>query len=272
MEAENNKPRFKKQFASNNLEIQSNNNATNQKDNNNTPSFYDIKEVLIIYTGGTFGMAKTENGYTPRKNFMFDYMLHHPVLCDKEFTQKYTNKDFSKNGFLSTPKSELFNRTNYKIIEFDYAIDSSNMNLAYWKKIAGSLRENYDHYNAFIIIHGTDTMSYTSCILSFILENLNKTVILTGAQIPLIEMRNDSLKNLADSLIIAGNYHIPEVTILFNSKLMRANRAIKDDNINLNAFYSPNFNNLVELGVTPKVNWNLILEPSHENFSCFDVK
>jgi len=257
------------------IEDKNNKNLTNpnniKKDRTNSHHTKNIKNVLLIYTGGTFGMCKTENGYKPRKDFLFEYMKNHPVLCDQQYTLKHTNKDFNKEGFLTTPSSEICNRVNYKIYEFENAIDSSNMNMNYWIKIGNSIKSHYDDYDSFIVIHGTDTLAYTACILSFMLENLNKLVIVTGAQIPLIEMRNDSLKNLVDSLIIAGNYYIPEVCTFFNSKLMRGNRTIKDDNINLDAFHSPNFSNLIELGVTAKVRWDLILEPPIENFNLFNV-
>ena len=148
--------------------------------NANIHNNHNIKNVLLIYTGGTFGMVKTINGYIPRKNFLFDYMLNHPVLCDKEFTKLHTNEKFLNNGFLTTPYSEYCNRVNYKITEFENAIDSSNMNLELWKKIGKSISDVYEDYDGFIVIHGTDTLAYTGCILSFMLEHLNMTLIIEG--------------------------------------------------------------------------------------------
>lgn len=96
--------------------------------------------------------------------------------------------------------------------------------------------ELYSLYDGFIVLHGTDTMSYTASALSFMFENLNKTVIITGSQIPLAEMCNDALSNLLDAINICGTFHIPEVTILFRGQLLRGNRCIKNDSRGLNAF------------------------------------
>jgi lysophospholipase len=145
------------------------------------------------------------------------------------------------------------------------------MNLEYWKKIGRSIEKFYYKYDSFIILHGTDTMNYTASILSFMLENLNKLVILTGSQIPLVEMRNDAQKNLIDALTIAGTYDIPEVCLLFDSKMFRGNRTIKNDNINLDAFESPNLPPLVKIGINIKVNLDLILLKNIQNFNYFEV-
>ena len=162
-------------------------------------------------------------------------------------------------------------RIYYKIYEFDYIIDSSNMNLDYWKKIGRCIKTFYDNYDSFIVLHGTDTMNYTASILSFMLENLNKLVILTGSQIPLIEMRNDAQKNLIDALTIAGTYEIPEVCLLFDSRLFRGNRTIKSDNINLDAFESPNLDPLVKIGIDIKINWDIVKPKNAGIFNYFEV-
>ena len=124
---------------------------------------------------------------------------------------------------------------------------------------------------AFVILHGTDTMNYTASILSFILENLNKPVILTGALIPIYNMRNDAQKNIIDALQIAGNFYIPEVCVIFDSVLYRGNRIIKNDNMHLSAFESPNLIPLGEIGNKIKINWDIILSPPKEEFSLFEV-
>lgn len=234
----------------------------------------DIKRVLILYTGGTIGMEKSEHGLRPQSNFLLNYMFNHSNFCDKEYTHKYSNfgKEFNINkDFLITPETIIGRRIYYKIYEFGSIIDSSNMNLAYWKKIGRSIEKFYYKYDSFIILHGTDTMNYTASILSFMLENLNKLVILTGSQIPLVEMRNDAQKNLIDALTIAGTYDIPEVCLLFDSKLFRGNRTIKNDNINLDAFESPNLQPLVKIGINIKINNDLILPKNIENFNYFEV-
>jgi lysophospholipase len=240
-------------------------------DLNNTNNFSKFSQsdfdkiVLILYTGGTIGMEKTIDGLKPRKNFLYEYMLNHPNLCDREFTTK-----FSKSGLLVTPEY-LGRRTHYKILEFPEVIDSSNITLEYWKMIGRSITSNYEDYDAFIILHGTDTMNYTASVLSFMFENLNKPIIVTGSMIPLITMRNDACKNLVDALTIAGTFHIPEVCLLFDSKLFRGNRTIKNDNMGLDAFESPNLKPLVQMGINIKVNWDIILQPPTEEFSYFEV-
>jgi 60kDa lysophospholipase len=240
------------------------------------------RQVLILYTGGTIGMMKGEHGLTPRKNFLFEYLYNHPNFCDKEFTLNMCkcrgidldpstiNENNLKNHFLVTPEFFADRRIFYTILEFDEIIDSANMNLEYWKMIGRTISKYYNDFDAFIVLHGTDTMNYTACVLSFMLENLNKPVILTGSQIPLIEMRNDALKNLVDALIIAGAYHIPEVTLMFDSKLFRGNRTIKNDNMGLRAFESPNLRPLVEIGINIKVNWDIILPPPTNEFTYFE--
>lgn len=246
--------------------------AFTKQDSERMTSTHVIKEkqVLIIYTGGTIGMEKSANGLRPRKNFLFEYMFNHPNFCDKEYTLKVSKGD-PKNNFLITPETIFERRIQYQIYEYEEVIDSSNMNLAYWKQIGRSIKKFYEDYDAFIVLHGTDTMNYTASVLSFMLENVNKPVIVTGSQIPLIEMRNDAQKNLVDALTIAGTYHIPEVTLMFDSKLFRGNRTIKNDNMGLDAFESPNMRPLVQIGISIKVNWDLILPPPTEEFSYFEV-
>jgi L-asparaginase/Glu-tRNA(Gln) amidotransferase subunit D len=231
------------------------------------------KKILIIYTGGTLGMEKSFDGLRPKANFLINYMYNHLNLCDKEYTHDQNKfKDFDiKNDFLITPETITGKRIYYKIEEFENLIDSSNMNLDYWKKIGRAINKSYYQYDSFIVIHGTDTMNYTASILSFMLENLNKLVLITGSQIPLIEMRNDAHKNLIDALIIAGTYEIPEVCLLFDSKLFRGNRTIKNDNINLDAFESPNLPPLVTIGINMKINYNIIKPKPIERFNYFEV-
>lgn len=117
--------------------------------------------------------------------------------------------------------------------------------------------------DAFIILHGTDTMSYTSSAISMLLENLGKPVILTGAQVPLSELRNDAIENVLGALILASSHPIPEVTLFFASTLYRGNRVSKLSNSSLNAFDSPNFAPLAKAGISIEVNDALIRRPAH---------
>lgn len=127
-----------------------------------------------------------------------------------------------------------------------------------WIRIATEIELNYA-FDAFVVLHGTDTMSYTSSALSFLLEDLGKTVILTGAQIPLSQLRNDAVDNLIGALSIAGHYIIPECCLYFNHTLYRGNRVSKMSSYDLSAFDSPNFPPLVKVGIDIVVNWNDVI-------------
>jgi L-asparaginase len=136
-------------------------------------------------------------------------------------------------------------------------LDSSDMDPSDWQTIAQDIASNYAKYDGFIILHGTDTMAYTSSALSFMLEGLKKPVIITGSQIPLAQLRSDGQANLLNALYIAANYPIPEVTLFFNNKLLRGNRARKVDADGFDAFDSPNFPHLLTAGIHIEVNTQL---------------
>ncbi len=142
---------------------------------------------------------------------------------------------------LITPETPYHKRVQYTMLEFEELIDSSNIMVSDWVKIAKTIEEHYRHYDGFIVLHGTDTMAYTASALSFMLENLNKTVVVTGSQIPLLELKNDAVDNLLGSLLVAGHFNIPEVMVFFANKLLRGNRVTKESTIEMTAFNSPNF-------------------------------
>ncbi|KAG2348219.1 asparaginase-domain-containing protein [Suillus weaverae] len=187
---------------------------------------------------------------------------------------------------LVTPRSVVpghghTKRIRYAILEWNPLLDSSNMEMDDWIRIAAEIELNYTSFDAFVVLHGTDTMSYTSSALSFLLEDLGKTVILTGAQIPLSQLRNDAVDNLLGALSIAGNYIIPECSLYFNHTLYRGNRVSKASSYDLNAFHSPNFPPLVNVGIDIVVNWNDVLRQTslrrfrahkgmHQYFYSFD--
>ncbi|MCK5856243.1 MAG: asparaginase [Bacteroidales bacterium] len=187
--------------------------------------------ILIIYTGGTIGMVKdVETGAL--KPFNFDDVYEQlPIL-------------------------KMFN---YQIdsISFDPLIDSSDMNPDHWVKLANIIKDNYLDYDGFVVLHGSDTMSYTASALSFILGNLGKPVIITGSQLPMGVMRTDGRENLISSIEIAAAKEddtpkVPEVAIYFENKLYRGNRAYKFHAENFNAFISGNYPLLAESGVNLK--------------------
>ena len=195
------------------------------------------KSILIIYTGGTIGMIKNSETGTLAP-FDFDQILEEvPEL--KRF------------GF------------NLSTISFSPIIDSSNLNPEVWVKLAQMIKENYNSYDGFVILHGTDTMAYSASALSFMLENLNKPVIFTGSQLPIGTLRTDGKENLISAIEIAateknGQPLAPEVCIYFENKLMRGNRTTKYNADHFNAFESPNYPNLAVAGINLKFNYGSI--------------
>lgn len=209
-------------------------------------------EILLIYTGGTIGMVKDFNTGA-LKTFNFNEIL----------------KNIPE---LSSLDCDL------KTISFKNPIDSSNMNLEYWMELAEIIETNYDNFDAFVVLHGSDTMSYTASALSFMFENLAKPIILTGSQLPIGDLRTDAKENLITSIQIAllkenGEAVVNEVCLYFEYKLFRGNRTTKINAEQFEAFESPNYPSLVESGVNLKVNKEYLLKPNrkkklrvHKNF------
>ncbi|MGF7139531.1 asparaginase [Roseimarinus sediminis] len=187
--------------------------------------------ILIIYTGGTIGMVqRPEDGSLAPVNF----------------------DELSK-------EIPMLNKFGYHIssITFDPVLDSSNVTPDFWMKLAETVEQNYEQYDGFVILHGTDTMAYTASALSFMFENLDKPVILTGAQLPIGTLRTDGKENLLTAVEIAAAKHdglpnVPEVCIYFNSKLFRGNRTTKIDSLQFKAFDSKNYPPLASAGVEIK--------------------
>jgi L-asparaginase len=184
--------------------------------------------ILLIYTGGTIGMMKDfETGAL--KSFNFGKLLQNiPELHQLD--------------------------CNIETISFDKPIDSSNMNPEHWVSIATIIEENYTKFDGFVVLHGSDTMSYSASALSFMLENLSKPVVFTGSQLPIGDLRTDAKENLITAIQIAslqqkGKPVIQEVCLYFEYKLYRGNRTTKISAENFNAFTSPNYPALAESGV-----------------------
>ncbi len=197
--------------------------------------------VLLIYTGGTIGMM--ENADTGSlESFDFEYL-------------KDNLPEFGKLKFTIDS------------IQFEPPIDSSDMDLEGWRKIVRIIEDNYSQYDGFVILHGTDTMAYTASALSFMLENIDKPVILTGSQLPIGKVRTDGKENLITALEIAvdkdhdGHPLVPEVCIFFQNYLMRGNRTTKINAENFNAFRSFNHPVLAVAGVYIKYEHHLIIHP-----------
>lgn len=200
---------------------------------------YNTKKVCIIYTGGTIGMTNTAKGYAPCNGFLEKKLLE--------------IKDFQSDKL---PKWDL--------VELSPLLDSSNMTVHEWNLIAEEIEKRYHDYCGFVILHGTDTMAYTASALSFMLENLNKPVILTGSQIPFCEIRSDARDNLIASLMIAADGKACEVCLYFGGKLFRGNRATKYSADGLEAFKSPNHLYLAEAGIDIKYSDALLRLPSNK--------
>lgn len=188
--------------------------------------------ILIIYTGGTFGMTYDKDGVLIP--FDFASILEH----------------------LPTLKNLLLEIT---VISFEIPIDSSNINPGHWQVIGEIIKDNYDQHDGFVVLHGTDTMAFTASALSFMLEGLHKPVIFTGAQLPIAEPRSDARENLITSLDIAsarrdGEALVKEVCIYFDYVLLRGNRTKKVESMQFDAFNSGNYPPLAKAGV--KIDYN----------------
>jgi len=199
------------------------------------------RSILIIYTGGTIGMIHDpETGSLVPIDFN-QITRHVPVL--------------SSTGF------------NIQSVSFDPVKDSSNIDPAIWVKMADTIEENYDLFDGFVVLHGTDTMAYSASALSFMLQNLSKPVIFTGSQLPIGLLRTDGRENLITSIEIAGAYEdghpvVPEVCIYFDNELTRGNRTTKFSADHFDAFNSPNYPPLAEAGLHLKYNYKSIHYPS----------
>ncbi len=196
--------------------------------------------ILLIYTGGTIGMMKdVETGAL--KAFDFETLLE------------------------KIPELRLLDCT-IETVSFKKPIDSSNINVGYWVQIAELIEANYKAFDGFVVLHGSDTMSYSASALSFMLENLAKPVIFTGSQLPIGDLRTDAKENLITSIQIAslqdnGEPVVKEVCLYFEYKLYRGNRTTKINAEHFEAFASPNYPELAESGVHLNINSERLLKP-----------
>ena len=185
--------------------------------------------ILIIYTGGTIGMIENPHTHSLQP-FDFDHLID------------------------NVPKVKMLDYT-IENIQFHPPIDSSDMNPERWVEMARAIEQNFDRFDGFVVLHGTDTMAYTASALSFMLENLHKPVIITGSQLPIGEVRTDGEENLITALQIAaatdvhGQPMVQEVAILFENYLWRGNRSTKMSADNFNAFKSNNYPSLAKIGL-----------------------
>jgi L-asparaginase len=203
--------------------------------------------ILILYTGGTFGMMYDQQGVL----IPFDFSLimdHLPTL--RNLSLELT------------------------VMSFDKPIDSSNIQPNHWQVLAGLIVENYATHDGFVVLHGTDTMAYTASALSFMLDGLSKPVVFTGAQLPISEPRSDARENLITALEVAsakknGMPLVPEVCIYFNYELLRGNRSKKVESMQFDAFDSGNYPPLAKAGVKIDYNFAVIRPPGRRNIQLF---
>ena len=213
--------------------------------------------VLVLYASGSIGFKKDEatpGVYTPARGYMKDVIRGYPMLNDQ-------NADAKDDDFI-TPLSHYDKRVRFSLLECDPLMDSSSMDMCDWVKIANHVADNYDTYDGFVLLHGTDTVSYTAAALSFMLEHIGKTVIITGGVVPLCEPRTDSLTNLIDAITIAGHFVVPEICLYSSGKMFRGSRAIISNPTSFTCYDTPNFPVLGTAGVTIDIEWRLVRQPT----------
>ncbi|KAL3968956.1 hypothetical protein ACER0C_028913 [Sarotherodon galilaeus] len=214
--------------------------------------------VLVINTGGTIGMTLHDDVLAPQANALVKSLRKLPIVHDETYAQQTRMYEYYGSDTLVLPLSKQNKRIVYTIFEYNPLLDSSNMTTDDWGRIGKDIERNYESYDGFVILHGTDTMAYTASALSFMCEHLGKPIILTGSQVPIYEMRNDGRDNLLGALLIAGEFIIPEVCLYFYNKLYRGNRATKVDAGSFNAFLSPNLPPLATAEVDITINWDTV--------------
>ena len=209
-------------------------------------------KVFILYTGGTFGMKTNDQDELEPSTWaeIIDYL---PAIKNQTFFHYFSEIDFT-----------------FETVE--PVIDSSDITPSAWDRIARTIEENYESHDGFIIIHGTDTLAYSASALSFILEDLNKPVVLTGAQLPIFHPRTDGIVNLSNAIYIAGYKSfnipcIPEVTICFNDDVLRGNRAVKTSTNDFEGFSSPNYGNLADLEQHITVDQSLVNQINNKSLT-----
>ncbi len=197
------------------------------------------KRIYVAYTGGTIGMKRVDGSYAPSPGYLPELLAAMPELQDPRMPE-------------------------YVLSEYEPLLDSANMSPADWVMIARDIASRDAEYDGFLVLHGTDTMAYTSSALAFLLQGLRKTVVVTGSQIPMSEIRNDAHENVITGLMIAADSGIPEVCLSFGGRILRGCRSIKADAEGLVAFDSPNFPALGTVGISIDVQRTFVLPPASE--------
>ncbi len=198
------------------------------------------RRVLVLYAGGTVGMAPSDEGYRPMTGFA-----------------EVLRRQFAAGAGLP----------DWAVVEMAEPIDSANLRPAHWQAIAAELVKRWEAWDGFVVLHGTDTMAWTASALSFMLLGTDKPVILTGAQIPLAQARSDAPANLQGALALAADPRIREVALYFGGRLLRGNRSRKVHADRFAAFDSPNCAPLAEAGIGITVHHDRLLPPAARDFA-----
>lgn len=196
------------------------------------------KKILVINCGGTISMYKENNVYVPMKGNILAAIKNYPSIFVKSELD---------NQFCLTNTNFYF-----ELVELENLIDSSNLHPKDWIEIVEMIESN-SGYDGYVVLHGTDTLAYTAAALSFMIQNLNKPIVVTGSQIPLIKPKSDGLTNFIGSLMMAGETCINQVCVFFENKLFQGNRVKKVSSISTNAFLSPNFPLLGSVNLKPQL-------------------
>lgn len=195
------------------------------------------RKVLVLYTGGTMGMKPDDTGtLNPVRGYLTEQLAE-------------------------MPETKHHDCPTINVKEYDILQDSACMGPEDWTLIATDIESDYFNYDGFVVIMGTDTLAYASSALSFMLENLGKTVVFTGSQIPFCKIYNDARRNLIVSIVFAATSEVNEVCVCFNDKITRANRTVKVNSKGLDAYESPNYPPLANIGTAIEINKNMALSP-----------
>lgn len=236
-----------------------------------------ITKVFILYTGGTIGMAPKDaaDPYSPLEPKNLQHLLSYVPGFKGDDNATYRSQEA---GDLAKVKANFLELANGNVIQFGSAalnpVDSSDIMPDNWKQMADAIRQEYDNYDGFVILHGTDTMAFTASALSFMLENLAKPVVITGSQLPIADTRTDAVLNFVNAINVAGYKAtdlplIPEVIIVFADRVIRGCRASKVSTADWAGFDSPNFPLLGTIGEHIKINTSYILPPPASNKKFF---
>lgn len=192
--------------------------------------------VLLLHTGGTLGMKRGPHGYAPASGHLGELLARMPELGRPELPS-------------------------HRLLEHEPLLDSSDMRPADWQRLADTLVEHQEGVDGFVVLHGTDTMAYSASALAFLLEGLDRPVVLTGSQVPLAEVRSDARENLITALLLAGRRDLAEVVVLAGDRLLRGVRATKVSATGFDAFDSPNEPPIGRIGVEIEVDARRLLPP-----------